>query len=64
MKSAASNIQHVFDCIGSETSSETALQAVSEKGGVLCTVRPGKVFTEKVESRDKVVDVLVWIRCF
>jgi NADPH:quinone reductase-like Zn-dependent oxidoreductase len=60
IKSAAPNIEHVFDCIGSETSSPTASQAVTEKGGILCTVRPGKVFTEKVESRVKVTDVLVW----
>ncbi|KAE9371146.1 zinc-binding dehydrogenase family oxidoreductase [Stipitochalara longipes BDJ] len=60
IKSAVPNIQHVFDCIGNESSSATASQAVSEKGGALCTVRPGKVFTEKVESRVKVTDVLVW----
>jgi len=60
IKSVAPNIQHVFDCIGSETSSTTAAQAVAEKSGNLCTVRPGKVFTEKVESRVNVTDVLVW----
>jgi NADPH:quinone reductase-like Zn-dependent oxidoreductase len=60
IKSAAPNIQHIFDTIGNEQSSATASQAVSKKGGVLCTVRPGKVFTEKVESRVKVTDVLVW----
>ena len=60
IKSAAPDIQHVFDCIGNENSSVTASQAVSQKGGVLCTVRPGKVFTEKVVSHVKVTDVLVW----
>lgn len=60
IKYAAPNIQHVFDTIGDETSSVTASQAVSEKGGVLCTVRPGKLFTEKVDSRVNVTDVLVW----
>ncbi|PMD36243.1 GroES-like protein [Hyaloscypha variabilis F] len=60
IKSAAPGIQHVFDCIGNENSSATASQAVSEKGGILCTVRPGKVFTEPVESRVKVTDVFVW----
>jgi NADPH:quinone reductase-like Zn-dependent oxidoreductase len=60
IKTAVPNSEHVFDCIGSENSSATASQAVSEKGGVLCTVRPGKVFTENVESRVKVTDVLVW----
>jgi hypothetical protein len=60
IESAARNIQHVFDCIGSESSSATASRAVAGQGGVLCTVRPGKAFTDKVESRVKVTDVLVW----
>ncbi|PMD62981.1 GroES-like protein [Hyaloscypha bicolor E] len=60
IKSATPNIQHVFDTIGDEISSVTASQAVSEKGGVLCTVRPGKLFTERVDSNVNVTDVLVW----
>jgi NADPH:quinone reductase-like Zn-dependent oxidoreductase len=60
IKSAAPFIAHAFDCIGSETSSDIASQTVTETGGVLCTVRPGKQFTDKAQSRVKVTDVLVW----
>jgi hypothetical protein len=60
IKSAVPNIEYVFDCIGNETSSTLASQTVWPEGGILCTVRPGKVFTENVENRVKVTDVLVW----
>ncbi|CZR50389.1 related to C.carbonum toxD gene [Phialocephala subalpina] len=60
IKTVASNIEHVFDCVGSDISSSTASQAVCQKGGVLCTVRPVKRFTDNVELRVKVTDVLVW----
>lgn len=60
IRSAAPDIRHVFDRIGNSSSSATASQAVSEERGILCTVRPGKAFTEKVESRVKVADVLVF----
>jgi NADPH:quinone reductase-like Zn-dependent oxidoreductase len=60
VKAAVPDIEYVFDCIGNETSSTLASQTVRPEGGVLCTVRPGKVFTESVESRVKITDVLVW----
>jgi NADPH:quinone reductase-like Zn-dependent oxidoreductase len=60
IKAAAPNIAHVFDCIGTESSSATASQAVAETGGVVCTVRPGNQFTEKVAAHVKAKDVLVW----
>ncbi|OBT54774.1 hypothetical protein VE04_03464 [Pseudogymnoascus sp. 24MN13] len=60
IQSVAPNIAHVFDCIGSQSSSTIASKAVVETGGVLCSVRPGKQFTDNVESRVEVVDVLVW----
>ena len=55
-----SNLKYVFDTIGNDSSSATASQAISEQGGVLCTVRPGKAFTENVSKQTKVTDVLVW----
>lgn len=60
IKSQVPNIGHVFDCIGTGTSSTQASQAVRAEGGLLCTVRPGKANTENVERRVQVTDVLVW----
>ncbi|PVH68861.1 NAD(P)-binding protein [Cadophora sp. DSE1049] len=60
IKSAAPSIAHVLDCIGSESSSHTASQTVTEKGGVLCAVRPGKQFTDEIASHVKATDVLDW----
>ncbi|GMG47926.1 unnamed protein product [Aspergillus oryzae var. brunneus] len=59
---AATNfgLRYVFDTIGNDSSSVTASHAVSEQGGGLCTVRPGKAFTENVTKQTKVTDVLVW----
>ncbi|KAI9147487.1 zinc-binding dehydrogenase family oxidoreductase [Paramyrothecium foliicola] len=59
-EASGSNLRYVFDCIGNETSSELASQAISTSGGTLCTVRPGKANTEKVTSQTNVTDVLVW----
>jgi hypothetical protein len=55
-----SSLKYVFDTIGNDSSSVTASQAISEQGGGLCTVRPGKAFTENVTKQTKVTDVLVW----
>ncbi|RJE27148.1 Alcohol dehydrogenase GroES-like domain protein [Aspergillus sclerotialis] len=55
-----SSLEYVFDTIGNESSSVIASQAISEQGGGLCTVRPGKTFTENVTKQTKVTDVLVW----
>jgi len=60
IREEVSGIRYVFDCIGSSTSSTQASQATDEKGGRLCTVRPGKVFTDNVEKRVEISDVLVW----
>lgn len=61
IKSATeSSLKYVFDTIGNESSSATSSQAISEQGGYLCTVRPGKAFTENVTKQTKVTDVLVW----
>lgn len=54
------NLQYVFDTIGNENSSALASRAISQKGGGLCTVRPGKANTESVTKQTKVTDVLVW----
>ena len=60
IKQVAPGLKYVFDTIGNEASSATSSQAITETGGVLCTVRPGKVFTDKVTKQTKVTDVLVW----
>jgi len=60
IKAAAPDLAYVFDTIGSQTSSAQASEAVRQAGGTLCTVRPGKAFTDKVAERVKVTDVLVW----
>ena len=61
IKAAANcSLRYVFDTIGNSSSSGTASQAISEQGGSLCTVRPGKAFTENVTKQTKVTDVLVW----
>ncbi|KAI8716393.1 PKS-ER domain-containing protein [Fusarium sp. LHS14.1] len=60
IKTAVPDLQHVFDTIGNTTSSATAAQAIGKPGGVLCTVRPGKVNTENVPSTVKVTDVFVF----
>ncbi|KAH7376847.1 putative alcohol dehydrogenase [Plectosphaerella cucumerina] len=54
------SLKFVFDTIGNESSSSTASKAVSGAGGILCTVRPGKAFTDSVTQQTKVTDVLVW----
>lgn len=59
IRAAASGLKYVFDTVGSESSSATASQTLVE-GSVLCTVRPGKAFTEDVPKHVKVTDVLVW----
>lgn len=60
IKAAAPGLRYVFDTIGQETTSEVASKAIDPSGGTLCTVRPGKVFTENCSKQTKVTDVLVW----
>ncbi|KAI4728875.1 NAD(P)-binding protein [Aureobasidium sp. EXF-10728] len=60
IKETAPDLEYTFDTIGSKDSSAQASQAITAKGGVLCTVRPGKANTENVASHVKVTDVLVW----
>ncbi|PVH85258.1 GroES-like protein [Cadophora sp. DSE1049] len=58
---AVPNLAYAFDCIGNETSSTMSAEAMSAKeDGVICTVRPGKAFTENVPENVKVTDVLVF----
>ncbi|KAM6525205.1 hypothetical protein FALCPG4_010762 [Fusarium falciforme] len=60
IQKALPDIKYIFDTIGTESSSARASRAMSDSGGVLCTVRPGKEFTERVTSRTKVASVLVF----
>lgn len=64
IKKSLPNITYVLDCIGTETSSVQASKTVCEAGGVLCTVRPGKVHTENIEPRVRATDVIVWTAFF
>ncbi|TQS33562.1 hypothetical protein Golomagni_06089 [Golovinomyces magnicellulatus] len=64
IKRAAPEIHYVFDTIGKETTSQLASQTIHTSGGTLCTVRPGKAFTENVTKQTKVTDVLVWTAFF
>ena len=60
IKKAAPDLEYTFDTIGQKYSSTQASHAITDKGGVLCTVRPGKANTEGVTSQAKITDVLVW----
>ncbi|KAF7536047.1 hypothetical protein G7Z17_g13107 [Cylindrodendrum hubeiense] len=60
IKDAAPGLTYVFDTIGNETSSVLGSQTINERGGTLCTVRPGKAHTENVSKQTKVTDVLLW----
>jgi len=60
IKKAAPDLEYTFDTIGQKDSSTQASHAIADKGGVLCTVRPGKANTEGVVKHVKITDVLVW----
>jgi NADPH:quinone reductase-like Zn-dependent oxidoreductase len=53
------NLQYVFDSIGNKNSSVLAAGGLEGKGK-LCTVRPGKMYTEDVKEGVQVSDVMVW----
>jgi len=57
---AEPDLRYVFDTIGNEKSSATALQAIRKEGGRLCTVRPDKAFTENATKQTTATAVLVW----
>lgn len=60
IKKAVPDLAYGFDCIGNETSSVMTGHAIGDKKGVICTVRPGKAFTETIPSNITVTDVLVF----
>lgn len=60
IKKKLPGITYILDCIGTEASSVQASKTVCDAGGVLCTVRPGKAFTENIEPRVRATDVLVY----
>jgi NADPH:quinone reductase-like Zn-dependent oxidoreductase len=61
---ALPDITYVLDCIGTETSSVQGSKTACDAGGVLCTIRPGKAFTENVEPRVRATDVIVYTAFF
>jgi NADPH:quinone reductase-like Zn-dependent oxidoreductase len=64
IQAAVPDLGYVFDTIGANTTSVTASRAIRASGGSLCTVRPGKTFTDDVASHVQVTDVLVWTAFF
>ncbi|WYZ35466.1 hypothetical protein EsH8_X_000113 [Colletotrichum jinshuiense] len=60
IRKAVPGLKYVFDTIGNKSSSGQASQAIDERGGCLCTVRPGKANTDDVSKQTTVTDVLVW----
>lgn len=60
IRAIATDLRHVFDTIGNANTSKMASEFINSSGGTLCTVRPGKAFTETVSKQTKVTDVLVW----
>jgi NADPH:quinone reductase-like Zn-dependent oxidoreductase len=46
---AVPDLAYAFDCIGNPTSSNLSAQAMGDKKGVICTVRPGKQHTENAD---------------
>jgi hypothetical protein len=59
IQSIEPNLHYVFDTIGNKNSSALAANAIEGKGK-LCTVRPGKMYTEDVQDEVEVSDVMVW----
>ncbi|RDW77805.1 hypothetical protein BP6252_05858 [Coleophoma cylindrospora] len=57
---AVPDLAYSLDCIGNATSSTLCGQAIGDKKGVICTVRPGKANTENVPSHINIKDVLVF----
>lgn len=54
------DLKYAFDTIGNSTSSTMAAQSMGQSKGNVCTVRPGKQFTEDVPKHILVTDVLVF----
>jgi NADPH:quinone reductase-like Zn-dependent oxidoreductase len=59
IKAITPDLQYAFDTIGNPTNSTTAAECIAGKGR-LCTVRPGKMYTEGVKKEIEVSDVMVW----
>ncbi|KAH7129758.1 hypothetical protein B0J13DRAFT_132131 [Dactylonectria estremocensis] len=53
-------LKHAFDTIGNAKSSTQASASMGANNGNVCTVRPGKAFTEGVASHIKITDVFVF----
>ncbi|KAL1989491.1 hypothetical protein VTN49DRAFT_6688 [Thermomyces lanuginosus] len=61
IRAAAPGMRYAFDTIGDGDTSTLSSRALASNEQVyLCTVRPGKAFTENVTANTIVSDVLVW----
>jgi hypothetical protein len=54
------DLRYAFDTIGNATSSTMAAEAMGSNKGNICTVRPGKQYTENIPKHILVTDVLVF----
>lgn len=54
------DISYIFDTIGSPASSASVAQLFGERGGRLCTVRPGKAHCDGLHDKISVHDVFVF----
>lgn len=60
IKKDVPDLKHTFDTIGNLQSSTLSSQSMGDNKGNICTVRPGKAFTEDVPKHIQVTDVLVF----
>ena len=60
IKKLAPHLQHALDTVGSDTSPAIVSQALADKGGNLCGIRPGKAQVANIASRANITDVSAW----
>lgn len=56
----APNLEHALDAVGSDTSPAIVSQALADKGGNLCGIRPGKAQVANIAPRANITDVSAW----
>ena len=56
----APDLEHALDTVGSDTSPAIVSQALADRGGNLCGVRPGKAQVANIAPRANITDVSVW----
>lgn len=56
----APNLEHALDAVGSDTSPAIVSQALADKGGNLCGIRPGKAQVANIAPRANITGVSAW----